>query len=179
MNVLYILEQLYDDPGFKAWKKSHSSAILAHIFFMAQGTTYSEYHVGYYDESTKRMTSFIINGTSIEVKEEDNLLKLPDTKILSLDETKFKLMVEEALEKAGAYQKEHHPKEIPLKLFVVAQNIATYGQIYNLTFVTQGMKTLNIKMDTNTGEIKFCELIPLFEMQGKRLDQLKKEKKEN
>ncbi|RME78068.1 hypothetical protein D6774_02325 [Candidatus Woesearchaeota archaeon] len=174
MKINYILEQLRDDQGVQAWLEHHPQAKLVHVFFMVQGNNYSEYHVGYYDEQTQKMTTFIVNGTSISIKEEGDLLKKDDSPLLPLDEKTLTSTVEEALDAAKKVQEKDYAKEIPLKIMVILQNLPDVGQVYNITYVTQSMKTLNIKVDAATAQVLSAQLISLFSTMGKPLDGLER-----
>ena len=50
-----------------------------------------------------------------------------------------------------------------MKLFAILQNI-NGEQVYNITFVTQTFFTLNVRVDTSTGEIRQEKLTSLMDM---------------
>ena len=72
-----------------------------------------------------------------------------------------KIDVLDCLEKIHDIQHNNYPSELPVKKIVVLQTIEE-GQVYNVTYVTSGLKTLNIKMDSRTGEVKSEKLEQVF-----------------
>lgn len=172
MKIEHVLEQVRDNERVKAWMQHNQDAKLVHVFFMVTGNSYSEYHVGYFDHNKQKMYTLLVNGTTIEIKEEGDLLKKENTQILPLDESLMSKDVEDILIAAKIHQEKEFPKEIPLKIMVILQNLDEVGQVYNVTYVTQSMKTLNFKIDSNTAQIKKADLVSLFETKGKPLDGL-------
>ena len=72
----------------------------------------------------------------------------------------------EALVIAKRLQQEKYPNEKSIKDIVVLQALEV-GQIYNITFVTQTFKTLNIKLDSSTCKLISDELISLIKFPSK------------
>ena len=50
-----------------------------------------------------------------------------------------------------------------MKIIMLIQNHNKLGNIWNITYVTESFKTLNIKIDAASGKIVRDELIELFQ----------------
>ena len=66
---------------------------------------------------------------------------------------KIKLDYDDAIKKANEVKKEHYPHELTNKEIVVIQDLVEEGQVYNITFITAAFKTLNIKINAESGEV--------------------------
>ena len=65
---------------------------------------------------------------------------------------KLKINLDQALSIAEKLQKEKYKNDPPLKKILIIQNL-DIGQVWNITFVTATLKTLNVKVDSETGEV--------------------------
>ena len=122
----------------------------------------ADWQLGYYNPSNDTLTSFTVN---------DKVIQNPDaeifknkTKVQKLDVDKVKINLDEALSKSEKLQKEKYSVHDPLKKIVILQNL-DMGQVWNITYVTQTFKTLNIKINSETGEIVKYDLIDLFKVE--------------
>lgn len=144
------LTKLHQDEAFKTWQQENNDAYLAHIFIdMDKGNI--SFQIGY-AHSNETITTFTITENSIQKSEPQQVLKHPDSKILKLDIEKVITTVPEALDAAEKCQKENYPKHLPIKKFIILQHLE-HGQVYNITYVSQTMDTLNIKVNAETGTI--------------------------
>ncbi|MBU0461538.1 MAG: hypothetical protein KJ574_03045 [Nanoarchaeota archaeon] len=163
MDIKDVVNKLESSEVFKDWRKDHSKAYLAHVFFMADDEGYSSFDVGYYMKEEDRLASFGVNG-SIEFKGVSEAFKHPDQKIKKLDLSEVKITPEDALNKAKELQESQYKQSKPFKQIIILQHI-DLGQLWNITYVTQNFKTLNIKIDAKTGEIKEHKLLDLIQKQ--------------
>ena len=76
-----------------------------------------------------------------------------------------KLDISDALGKANLLQKEKYSVHNPVKIIVILQTIPE-GTVYNITYITQSFKTLNIKVSAITGDIVADKLLSIFDFKG-------------
>ena len=144
---------------FKEWHQKNTGYYLAHIFIMLDEVNKHTWQIGFYNSEKEKMITFLMTNDKIQHTAEQEVLKKEGT-IEKLNLEKIKITPEEALEKAKKCFSEY--KDIPLKEFFIIQNTEGH-HMYNVTYFTQSMKTVNIKIDAETGEIikhniqKLCE----------------------
>ena len=97
------------------------------------------------------MTSFIM-GQEVVVNAEENIFKEEHQEVKELDVEKIKISMEKALEIAEKVQQEEYKSDPVMKKILIIQNI-DLGQVWNITFITQTFKTLNIKIDADSGKV--------------------------
>lgn len=125
---------------------------------------HTQWHVGYCDKKD-RITTFDI-GEKIKIHPREQAFKKPDSVIKKLDLATVKIDIAELLERMHRLQQEKYPAELPVRKIIILQHIDE-GQVYNVTYVTAGLKTLNIKVDAENSEIKDEQLQRLFTMDRK------------
>jgi hypothetical protein len=152
-------ERLQSSEEFQNWKGKNPEFYLAHIMIINEG----DCQIGFCDRTGEKMTTFNMEDSGIIVKEGEEVFKEPGIKIAKLDITKVRISFEEALEKAGKTQQEKYKNHGIAKKIVILQKLAI-GQVYNITFVTNTFHTLNMKVDSSSGEIIEEKLNSLFEM---------------
>ena len=152
MDILELLEQLHQDEAYKKWKTTHEHSFLAHIFKMLDDLNQDDFQVGYYNEDDT-ITTFLIAPEGIKKAYSDGIFKAPGAKILKLDEKEIKLSMAEALAKAEKFQTTGHEAFTAIKIITILQNTEEFGQIYNVTYISSSLDTLNMKIDAATGEI--------------------------
>ncbi|MBU0615772.1 MAG: hypothetical protein KJ601_06785 [Nanoarchaeota archaeon] len=149
--------KLISSIEFKEWKAKNPDSYLAHLFVMFGQ---DEPQVGYFNPN-HTITTFIVSEI-IKVMPEAKPLQEEKQKLLPLELDKIKLTVEQAMEKAEELQRQEFSQEIPVKKFLILQKLEL-GQVFNITFLTQTFNTLNIKIDSETGEIIEKSLKKLME----------------
>lgn len=147
MEFKEIIEKAEDTDEFKEFKKQHEEAYIVHIFKM----TGVNPQVGYYSKKTKKVTTFELGEIIIISEESPFQEREHDIKPLILEN--IKKDYEDVLKIANEVRKEHYKHELVNKDIIVIQNLEKEGQIYNITFITQAFRTLNIKINAETGEV--------------------------
>ena len=74
-----------------------------------------------------------------------------------------KIDLGDAIEEITRIEREKYATEQGMKQFIVLQNIESKGQVWNATTVTKAFKTLNIKIDSKTGEVIEEKLVSLMQ----------------
>ena len=151
MEFKKLIEEIESTEQFKEWKESHPDFYLAHAFVMKDQGNQEVWQIGYYDKQTNKMETIVKQGETLEFVPEQEILKASQ-EILPLNPDDVKIGVSEALEKAQECIKENYPKEPILKNFFIIQHLEG-ATIYNITFVAQTFKTINIKVSTTDGKI--------------------------
>jgi hypothetical protein len=111
------------------------------------------WQIGYYNPKQDKVTSFILEGDNLKISPELNIFKRPGTKVAKLDVGKVKIGSIEAIEKAEEVMAKDYPKASPVKMFFIIQNLPKEGHVFNITFVTQDFKTVNVRISSETGKI--------------------------
>lgn len=156
MDVKDIIDLVEQSDSFKEWKSSHEKVFLAHIFFD------DSYQTGYFNAETNKMVTFFVSN-DVKRSEETDVFKKEGSVIQPLDMGTIKLTFEEALHKAKSFQEEQAGNEVVFKKFCILQHL-DIGQVFNITFVTQSMKTFNIKISSETGELLSHHIDSLMDM---------------
>jgi hypothetical protein len=153
------LKQLQQSAKYKHWKQTHKDHFLSHIFSFEPGCL----QFGYSDKSAERITTFVVKQDSVAVSGEEEIFKQPETKLLPLRLERVKLSLEKALAKALAFQKSHYKEHEPQNQIVILQSL-DIGQVYNITFVTKTLHTLNLKIHAGSGRVIEQKLTSLFDL---------------
>ncbi|MEM2131043.1 MAG: hypothetical protein QXR96_00835 [Candidatus Woesearchaeota archaeon] len=157
-------EILINSREFKNWLNSNKNFYLSHAFIMIDKQVKKEWQLGYCNPENKNIVTFALSDIQkITINPETESLN-NEKEILKLDLNKIKIKIEDALKKAENLQKEKYKANSPFKIIVLLQNLEI-GQVWNITYVTNTFKTLNIKIDSETGQIISDELIDLFRIE--------------
>ena len=160
--MLELIKKLENSPEFKKYKKENPDAFLTHVFYMLDEANKNAVQVGYYNKDRDRITTFVIEGKSIIKNPEAEVFKEQETVMNPLDISKVKIGISEAVEIAENLQKKKYKENIPFKKIAILQHLPV-GQVWNITFVTQTFKTLNIKVDASTKKVVSDRLISIVE----------------
>lgn len=148
MDLKLLIVQLNASKVYAEWKKEHTDSYLANVFAV-MNTDPVVWQVSFYNPD-HTMTSFTINGHRIEVSPADQIFQetkhvVPALVLDSVGDT------DDAMRAAAEVQKEHYAAHLPLKAMLTLQQ--TTIPIYTITYVTQSLKAIIVKMDATTGEI--------------------------
>jgi len=146
---------------FKDWKKDHEDWYLAHGFLMPQDSL--DWQVGY--SNGEEVVTFTMNPLQLVPAQEVN--KIPGSTIPKLDINNVTLSLSDAQDAFEKIHKEKYATEDLFKKIYLLQNIDG-KDMYNITGLTRGFKTLNIKVAMD-GSIISEDLTALVEqMQGEK-----------
>jgi hypothetical protein len=163
MKVLEIISKLRASPKFKEWQAKNKNAALVHMFIMLDPTQQTKYDVGFYDFKKKLMTSFVVDEDvkEIELNESKEVFKQPGEKIKPLEEAKIKVCFSEACKTCHELQQEKYRMHQPIKEIIILQNLDC-GQVWNITYIAKTFKTLNFKIDAESGKVIEDKLHDIF-----------------
>ncbi|MFH1641803.1 MAG: hypothetical protein ABIC04_02795 [Nanoarchaeota archaeon] len=164
MQAKEIINRIENDEKFKEWKKENYASSLVHIFKMFDEANKDEWQVGFYNPDDT-ITTFVLLPEGIKIIPPVEIFKKPDAKVLKLTIEDVKIEMDNALLTAKKFQEKEYPREIATKEMVILQKLEL-GQVYNVTFVTHAFNTLNIKIDSRSGEVLKHELISLTDLKA-------------
>jgi uncharacterized membrane protein YkoI len=162
MKIKDIINKVQTSEAFSQWEKGDS--YLVHVFKMYDKENENTWQVGYYNPDSDKVTPIDIEQDEIRVGQECEVFKKED-KVLELLPDNVKIDIDDAIKKAKDLQAEKYKGSDPLKIIVILQNIQD-NIVYNITFVTQNFKTLNIKVDAADGNITSDKLTSIFEFKA-------------
>ena len=150
MDLHATLNKLTKHPVFKEWHEKNKEYFLAHAFVMLDEPNKNTWQIGFYHPKKERMVTFLVADTITHTEEQEVLKSTADIQPLKPEEVT--LSVEEALKTSKDCLKEHYKTEQPLKEFFIIQH-AEGHTLFNITYFTQSLKTINIKIDSKTGKV--------------------------
>lgn len=164
MHVLETIKKLESSKEFSAWKKSHKEAYLAHAFMMLDEANKDIWQIGYFNPKTNLISVFVVDK-KISKNEDSEVFKEQKKMVTPLIARDVKFNEEQALTEAKKILDDNYKGNASVKSFMILQDIDEIGLVWNLTFLTQQFKTINIKIDATTGECKGHKIVSLI--QGK------------
>lgn len=162
MRFIEAVELLEGSKEFVEFKKEHPKAYLAHAFRLMDGKALSEWQLGYYIFKDDKMVTFFMLDP-IKVSPESEVFKKPDAKIMRLEPDKVKITMITALEICQELLKEKYKGQQPQKTVVILQDLPKLGHVWNITFVTQQMATINVKIDTESAKVLRDKMTSIFD----------------
>ncbi len=160
--MLEAIKRLENSPEFVEYKKDNPDAFLVHVFYMLDEANKNAIQIGYYSKASDKITTFIIDKESITKNPEAEVFKEQETIMNPINIDGVKIGVDEALKIAEELQKEKYKEHSPVKQIAILQHLPV-GQVWNVTFVTRAFKTLNVKIDSNTGKVVSDKLLSIIE----------------
>lgn len=158
MDFLDKLHKLEQQQAYQRWKTAHPLSYLAHIFVMIgkeKGIVAMQWQVGFYNENSTMTTFESLDGSDgFSIKEDEEIFQEEQQKILGVDTSRVHQTLDGVSQACHDLQEKKYPAEKPVKKVMVLQATKNHGLIINVTYITQSFKTLNIKIDAETGEIK-------------------------
>ncbi|MFC1769266.1 hypothetical protein ACFLZX_05900 [Nanoarchaeota archaeon] len=148
---------------FNKWKESHKNTIFSYAFNMIEGEKLGKWQFGFYEKSSKKVTTFVVDGEVVEKVNEDEVFKEPDKEVVETNVDVVKMPILEMFDRIVEFTSKQYPNEVVVKIILILQNVEEFGNIWNITMVTKSMNTVNLKVDPVGGEIKSHKSLSLFE----------------
>lgn len=161
MNLQEALDILKGDDAFTGWREDNKDAYLSHVFRMLEQGK-DDWQLGYYSAKDDRITTFLVAENKVEIRPDEEIFKEEHTTVKPLDLDKATKSLHDIIEAAKRYQEENHPKDKPMKIIAILQNLQEAGQVWNLTLITQAFNTLNLKLDPATAEVRDSKITSIF-----------------
>jgi hypothetical protein len=162
MTVLDEVEKLETSKIFKDWSKKHNKAYLAHCFKMFDETNKDFWQIGYFNPETNLITVFVV-GNDITKNEDAEVYKEQEKLVEKLNLKEVSIFEDLAMEKAEEILAKEYPKTGVFKKFIILQKLEEPGQIWNVTFITNQFKTVNVKISSQTGKVESHKQVSLIE----------------
>ena len=162
MDLKPALKKLEEDSCFKEWHSKNRSTYLSYAFKIPQEMGSDEWQLGFYDEKKDKIATFVIAGDDVNIRAEEEIFKKEEMKVNKVELDMVKLTFDSVINKANDFQKNKFPKDKSMKTIAILQNISGFGNIWNITFITEAFNTLNIKIDAGNGKILEHNLSSIF-----------------
>lgn len=162
MDLKPVLKKLEENSNFKSWKQKHKGTYFSYAFKIPQEMNSEEWQIGFYDSKKDKITTFMIKGSSVTIKPEEDIFKKEETNIKEVNLDKIKLTFDNAIAKSDEFQKKNFPKDKTIKTIAILQNISELGNVWNITYVTETFNTLNMKIDASSGKVIEHNLASIF-----------------
>jgi len=153
MELKQALERLDKSKEYKDSIKGNNDIFFSYALMTIEKNEASPWQLGFYNKSTDKITTFVIGKGEIAVQKEEEVFKKPGMEVKPIDIEKAKLKFSEGIEKAEKFKKEEYPKEAISKTIAILQNLQGFGTIWNITFVTDSFKTINLKINAENSEV--------------------------
>ncbi len=152
MDLKPALKLLEESKDYKDWHKKNKNTSFSYAFRIPQEMP-DEWQLGFYDKKKDKITTFVVNGSAISMRAEEEIFKREETKISGIEIEKVNITFEGAIGKASEFQSKNYPKDKSVKTIAILQNISSYGNIWNITYITESFNTLNMKIDASNGRV--------------------------
>ena len=162
MDFKQALKGLESNSKFKSWKKSNKNSYFSYAFKIPQEMKEDEWQLGFYSKKKDKIATFVVKGSNIEMKPEEDVFKKEGMKVNEVQLSKVKLTFDNVLSKANEFQEKNFPKDKSVKTIAIMQNLPELGNIWNITYVTETFNTLNMKIDAATGKVLENNLSSIF-----------------
>ena len=146
-----LLKNVENSEVFKAWKNDNPKSFLCSFFNILEADKESGWQVYFYNEADDTITSFLAEGNVELVESGSKIFKEKDTKVDELKLKEVEIRMDEAFGAVERLRLEKYPHENPSKKIIILQKIKV--PLWNITYITSGFKTLNVKIDAENGKI--------------------------
>ena len=165
MEIKSVIKKLDNNKEFKKWKADNKDFYLVHAFKMLDECNKDEWQIGYYDSKEDKMVTFIVEKDDIKMVPEREIFRKEKQEIKKIDLNRIKISLEKILDLAKDFTNKEYCGEKSLKTIILLQNL-DIGQVWNITFLTNSFKTLNLKINSENGKILKHELTSLLQFEA-------------
>jgi hypothetical protein len=162
MNVKSALEKLESSDEYDAWKASHKDAYLTHVFAMLEKEG-AVWQIGYFDPEDGLIYAFEV-ADKIKLNDPEPPFGPEGTVVDEVNMDDVKVPLVDVLDTVAELQHKKYADHKPLKKIIILQVLKDFGLVYNVTYVTETFKTLNIKIDADSGKVVEDKLVEIFKM---------------
>ena len=162
MELKIALKRLEENSEFKKWYKKNKDTYLSYAFKIPQEMSSDDWQFGFYNKRKDRITTFVVSGGNVNIRPEEEIFKKEKAKVNQIQLDKVKLTFDNAMAKANEFQEKNFPKDKSIKTIAILQNISEFGNVWNVTYVTEAFNTLNMKINATNGKILEHNLSSVF-----------------
>ncbi|MBI2646910.1 hypothetical protein HYW99_00365 [Candidatus Woesearchaeota archaeon] len=163
MELKPALKKLEENRDFKEWKSKNKSCYLSYAFKIPQDTLSEEWQLGFYNKKKDKITTFIVSVDAIKIRPEEEVFKKDKMQVNEIKLDKVKLTFDTIILRANEFQEKNFPHDKSIKTIAILQNIAELGDVWNITYLTESFKTLNMKIDASNGKVIKHNLYSVFD----------------
>ncbi|MBI2658606.1 hypothetical protein HYX05_00705 [Candidatus Woesearchaeota archaeon] len=153
MDLKPSLKKLQESMDFKVWRRKNNNTYFSYAFKIPQEMGSNDWQFGFYNSKKDRITTFIITGNNIKIRPEEEIFKKEGMKVNEIQLGKVKLTFDSAIGKADEFQQKNFPKDKSIKTIAILQNSQEFGNVWNITYITEAFNTLNMKIDASNGKM--------------------------
>ncbi len=162
MDIKIALKMLEQSSHFTEWRSKNKNNYFSYAFKIPQEMAPDDWQIGFYDKKRDKITTFVIEGNNIGIRQDEEIFKKEDTKVNEVQINKVKLTLDSALKRADEFQKKNFPGDGCIKTIAILQNISNLGSIWNITYITEKLNTLSMKIDAFNGKVLEHNISPLI-----------------
>ncbi|GIU69605.1 MAG: hypothetical protein KatS3mg002_0841 [Candidatus Woesearchaeota archaeon] len=149
MDVKKIILEIESSEEFKSIGPEH---YLVHIFRMMDAHSPEECQVGYYNKESDKIVIFDYVEGKISIMPPQDAFKEKNY-ISPLDLEKVNLSMDDALNIVQKIINDNYKGHLLSKIILILQRLPEYGQIGNITVVTNTFNVINIKINAENSEV--------------------------
>ena len=157
-----LLTNLTQDEIYQQWQEVHPESYLSHFFCQLDNNFQlnTDWELGFF--SNDKITVFVAHQNGFEIKPADDIFKKEQAVVEKLNLDLVTVNFEQALAVFKENLPVHFPKEIINSGFVILQ---TYQKqtVWNFTFITKTLKFINLKINSESGEIVSHDTVNLVQ----------------
>ena len=161
MEIIDVIEDIESSDVFKEWDKT--GYFLAHVFKMVDEANKGVWQVGYFNQESEEMVTFMKEGSQVKKVDAQEVFKEPDKTILPLEKDHVKIDWEDALNEAYDAIKDEDNVGPIQKTFFILQHLAE-GVVYNITYLTGSFHTFTLHVDAGDGSVKHQQQASLLDL---------------
>lgn len=155
INLFILYQQLIDSFLFKEWQKKNQGTVLSHFFCSLTSSfkNKTNWEIGFYNPNQNKMVVFAqVNPNEFQVKPEEDIFKKEETKVEELILEKIKINYFQSKDILKKELSKFFPQEQLGDGFVVLQTL-NQKILWNYTFIGKDLQLLNLKINSETGEV--------------------------
>ncbi|MBI1973067.1 hypothetical protein HYS50_03610 [Candidatus Woesearchaeota archaeon] len=160
-NLQKTLDHVQQSPVFKAWSADHPASYLSSFFKIIEQEDVEWWQLDFYYPKGDTITSFIVDDQVKLVTKDAAVFKKTKDVVQALDLMHVSLDVKKALSVAHHVQQEKYHTEKPSKTIILLQTLSR--PLWNISFLTNTFKLVNIRIDAQSGDVLEDSLVPLFD----------------
>jgi len=152
MDFKNIIGAVEKSEEFMDFIKKNKGYYLVHVFTVMDSFNDNVWQIGYYSKDTDKIVVFEYNNDLISIHPPEEALKKEEY-IQPLELKALSVSKADAVKSCDKILGEHYSHELLSKAIILLQNLPEYGQVWNITTITQTFNVINIKVDASNGRV--------------------------
>lgn len=164
MDIFDAYKLLLESEEFQDFVKNEEGYYLVHGYLMEEKNKTPAWEFGFYNEQKDKIIVF--QTEPIKRLPEEEVFKEGNT-LNKLDLDKVKINLDEASKIAEQVRQEKYKSEQIMKQINILQNL--HKQVWNITLVSTAFNIINIKIDSETGEMISSNIHSIMDLGVKKI----------